>query len=88
LQSAGAQIFALKSLKGRAGHPLTIIDMDQQISNPLPILDAMIQDGIVATSIVEATRYPSSESANLLHGRSPGNHVGMLLMNAFDWNVL
>jgi PII-like signaling protein len=36
---------------------VTIIDTDGQINKLLPVLDAMIEEGVVATSMVEAIRY-------------------------------
>ena len=39
---------------------LTIIDTEEQIARLLPILDAMVQEGLVATSVVEAVRYQRS----------------------------
>lgn len=36
---------------------MTIVDRDEQIARLLPCLDAMVEEGLVATSSVEAIRY-------------------------------
>jgi PII-like signaling protein len=36
---------------------LSIIDTEEQISKLLPFLDAMVEEGLVATSTVEVVRY-------------------------------
>ena len=41
---------------------LSIIDTEEQIARLLPFLDAMVQEGLVATSAVEAVRYTRPEA--------------------------
>jgi PII-like signaling protein len=40
----------------------SIIDTEEQISRLLPFLDSMVEEGVVATSKVEAVRYSRDES--------------------------
>lgn len=42
---------------------LSIIDKEEQISKLLPFLDAMVEEGLVATSTVEVVRYFRPASA-------------------------
>ena len=46
---------------------MSIIDSEEQIGKLIPFLDAMVEEGLVAASTVEAIRYslPTSASANL-----------------------
>lgn len=39
---------------------LSIIDTEEQIGKLLPFLDAMVEEGLVATSVVEVIRYSRS----------------------------
>ncbi|MGA7857697.1 MAG: DUF190 domain-containing protein [Terracidiphilus sp.] len=41
---------------------LSIIDTEEQIARLLPFLDAVVQEGLVATSAVEAVRYTRPEA--------------------------
>lgn len=40
---------------------LSIIDTDEQIARLIPFLDAMVEEGVVASSAVEAVRYTRSQ---------------------------
>ncbi len=40
---------------------LSIIDTEEQIARLLPFLDSMVEEGVVATSNVEAVRYSRDE---------------------------
>jgi hypothetical protein len=42
---------------------LSIIDTEEQIAKLLPFLDAMVEEGLVATSAVEVIRYSRSDIA-------------------------
>ena len=53
----------------RSGHfskdapiQLSIIDTEEQIAKLLPFLDAMVEEGVVASSTVEAIRYTRTKS--------------------------
>ncbi len=41
---------------------LSIIDTEEQIGRLIPFLDAMVEEGVVASSAVEAIRYTRSKS--------------------------
>jgi len=42
---------------------LSIIDTEEQIARLLPFLDAMVEEGLVATSSVEVIRYSRTDAA-------------------------
>jgi PII-like signaling protein len=62
----GIEGYGLGSRIRRSGHwswskdapiQLSIIDTEEQISRLIPFLDAMVEEGVVAASTVEAIRY-------------------------------
>jgi PII-like signaling protein len=44
---------------------LSIIDTQEQIARLIPFLDAMVQEGVVASSTVEAIRYSRASASPL-----------------------
>jgi PII-like signaling protein len=43
---------------------MSIIDSDEQVAKLIPFLDAMIEEGLVASSAVEVIRYSRTEAAD------------------------
>ena len=41
---------------------LSIVDINEQIARLIPFLDAVVQEGLVATSAVDATRYTCAKA--------------------------
>lgn len=47
---------------------LSIIDTEEQITKLLPFLDEVVQEGVVASSMVQAIRYSRSSTAETTEG--------------------
>ena len=69
----GIEGFGSGSRIRRSGHwtfskdapiQLSIIDTDEQIARLLPILGTMVEEGLVATSTVDAIRYRRSSASS------------------------
>lgn len=54
---AGSRIRRTSYFSKDAPIQLTIVDTEEQIAKLIPFLDAVVEEGLVASSIVEAVRY-------------------------------
>jgi PII-like signaling protein len=50
---------------------MSIVDTEEKIARLIPFLDAMVEEGLVATSTVEVIRYSRSPVADVSQQREP-----------------
>ena len=50
---------------------MSIVDTEEKIARLIPFLDAMVEEGVVATSTVEVIRYSRSPVADVSQQREP-----------------
>jgi PII-like signaling protein len=59
---AGSRIRRASLFSKGAPIQLSVVDTEEQIARLIPFLDAVVQEGLVATSAVEATRYTCAKA--------------------------